>query len=66
MPGLIVDVRVHVGDRVRAGSAVVVMEAMKMLNELLCEVDGIVKAVNVKPRDSVESQAPLIEVTRAE
>ncbi|MCJ7588763.1 MAG: acetyl-CoA carboxylase biotin carboxyl carrier protein subunit [Candidatus Aminicenantes bacterium] len=66
MPGLIVDVRVHVGDRVRAGSAVVVMEAMKMLNELICEVDGIVRAVNVKPRDSVESQAPLIEVTRAE
>ncbi len=66
MPGLIVDVRVQVGDRVRAGSAVVVMEAMKMQNELLSEVDGVVKAVHVKPRDSVESQAPLIEVKGVE
>jgi biotin carboxyl carrier protein len=66
MPGLIVEVRVKVGDRVRAGSAVVVMEAMKMRNELCGEVDGVVKAVYVKPLDSVESRAPLIEVARAE
>jgi len=66
MPGLIIEVRVRVGDRVQVGSAVVVMEAMKMQNELLSEVDGIVKAVNVKPLDCVESQTPLIEVARTE
>jgi biotin carboxyl carrier protein len=66
MPGLIVDVRVNPGDHVRAGSVLVVMEAMKMQNELVCDVDGIVKAVNVKPRDTVESQAPLIEIGRTE
>lgn len=66
MPGLIVDVRVGPGDRVTAGSPVVLMEAMKMQNELLCEVDGIVRTVNVKPRDTVESQAVLLEIERTE
>ncbi|UCG52857.1 MAG: biotin/lipoyl-binding protein [Candidatus Latescibacterota bacterium] len=64
MPGLIVDVRVKVGDVVKAGSAVAVMEAMKMQNELVSEVDGIVKAVNIQPKDTVESQVPLIEIER--
>ena len=62
MPGLIVDVRVKVGDRVRAGSAVVILEAMKMQNELLSDGTGIVTAVKVKPGESVESQAVLIEI----
>jgi len=66
MPGLIVDVRVKVGDSVTAGSPVAIMEAMKMQNELVSEVDGVVKAVNVQPRDAVESQAPLIEIERRE
>ena len=66
MPGLIVDVRVKTGDRVSVGSPVVVMEAMKMQNQLLSEVKGIVRAVSVKPRDTVESQTPLIEIERTE
>jgi biotin carboxyl carrier protein len=66
MPGLIVDVHVSPGDHVTAGSTVVVMEAMKMQNELLSEVDGIVGAVNVKPLDTVESQAILLEIERKE
>jgi biotin carboxyl carrier protein len=66
MPGLIVDVRVKAGDRVKAGTAVVVMEAMKMQNELLSEIDGVVRAVNIKNRDTVESQIPLIEIERNE
>ncbi|UCH85202.1 MAG: acetyl-CoA carboxylase biotin carboxyl carrier protein subunit [Candidatus Latescibacterota bacterium] len=65
MPGLIVDVRVKVGDEVSIGSPVAVMEAMKMQNELVSEVDGVVKAVNVQVKDAVESQAPLIEIERS-
>lgn len=66
MPGLIVDVRVEVGDRIEPGTAVVIMEAMKMQNELISEVGGTVSAVNVKSRDTVDSQTPLIEIERAE
>ena len=65
MPGLIVDVRVKVGDSVKAGAAVVVMEAMKMQNELVSEVDGIVKAINIKAKDAVDSQQALIEIEKA-
>jgi biotin carboxyl carrier protein len=66
MPGLIVDVRVKVGDTVSAGSAIVIMEAMKMQNELVSDVDGVVKAINVEPQDTVDSQTPLIEIERAD
>jgi len=66
MPGFIVDVLVGPGDHVTTGSPVVVMEAMKMQNELLCDVDGIVRTVNVKPLDTVESQAILLEIERTE
>lgn len=42
------------------------MEAMKMQNELVSEIEGTVTAINVDPQDAVESQAPLIEIERAE
>lgn len=64
MPGLILDVRVGVGDEVAAGTPVVVMEAMKMQNELVTEVSGIVKEVRVAPKDTVDSQAPLVLIER--
>lgn len=66
MPGLIVEVRVKVGDTIKAGFPVVVMEAMKMQNELVSEVDGVVKAVNITAEDAVDSQVPLIEIERSE
>jgi biotin carboxyl carrier protein len=64
MPGLILEVKVDVGDEVTAGSAVVVMEAMKMQNELVTEVSGVVKEIRVAPLDAVDSQAPLIVIER--
>ena len=64
MPGLIVDIRVKVGDKVSAGSPVVIMEAMKMQNELVSEINGVVKAINIRPKDAVDSQVPLIEIER--
>jgi biotin carboxyl carrier protein len=64
MPGLIVDVKVKIGDKVKAGSPVVIMEAMKMQNSLITEVDGTVKAVNVKSRETVDSQASLVVIER--
>ncbi len=66
MPGLIVEVRVKVGDRVTAGLPIAIMEAMKMQNQLVSEVDGVVTSVHVQSRDTVESQAPLIEIERNE
>lgn len=64
MPGLVVEVKVAPGDRVAAGDAVVVMEAMKMRNELSSEVAGSVTAVNVVVGAKVESQTPLVTIER--
>ena len=64
MPGLILDVKVAPGDTVEAGQALVIMEAMKMQNELAAEVGGVVKDIVVSPNDKVDSQAPLVIIER--
>lgn len=62
MPGLIVRVNVQEGDAVQPGQGLVVMEAMKMENELRAQSAGTVKAVQVKPGTAVEKGAVLIEL----
>jgi acetyl/propionyl-CoA carboxylase alpha subunit len=60
MPGLIVRVNVSVGDRVEAGQGLVVMEAMKMENELRATAAGTVKSVEVAPGTAVEKGMLLV------
>jgi acetyl/propionyl-CoA carboxylase alpha subunit len=62
MPGLVVDVAVSPGDRVRAGQTVAIIEAMKMENDLKAEADGVVAAVRVTPGEPVEKGAVLVEL----
>jgi pyruvate carboxylase subunit B len=61
MPGMIVRTEVGVGDQVRAGQGVVVMEAMKMENELKAETDGVVARVLVESGQAVEKGTVLVE-----
>jgi biotin carboxyl carrier protein len=61
MPGLIVQVEVAVGDAVRAGQGIVVMEAMKMENELKADGDGIVARILATVGEAVEKGAVLVE-----
>ncbi len=62
MPGTIVDVKVKAGDTVNAGDGVLVIEAMKMENEIQAAKGGIVMAVHVKKGDSVTPDETLIEI----
>lgn len=62
MPGTIVDVKVKVGDKVTAGDGVVVIEAMKMENEIQASTTGIVVAVHVIKGDSVTPDESLLEI----
>lgn len=62
MPGLIVRVNVAEGDQVQAGQGLVVMEAMKMENELRAQAGGTVKRVACAPGAAVEKGAVLIEL----
>jgi propionyl-CoA carboxylase alpha chain len=61
MPGLVVTLDVAVGQQVRAGEAVAVIEAMKMQNIIRAERDGTVKAVNAAAGDSVAADEVLVE-----
>jgi acetyl-CoA/propionyl-CoA carboxylase biotin carboxyl carrier protein len=63
MQGTIVKVLVEVGQEVKAGDPVVVLEAMKMENQLQAEKAGTVKSVNVKPGDKVGSGDVLIVIS---
>jgi len=59
MPGLILDVLVAEGDHVRKGDQVVILESMKMENELRAGRDGQVSRIFVRPGDSVEKNQEL-------
>ena len=62
MPGLVVALRVKPGDRVEAGQPVVVVEAMKMQNELTARQGGVVSEVLVAERASVAAGQPLVRL----
>jgi pyruvate carboxylase subunit B len=62
MPGMIIRYMVNVGDKVRAGDTLVILEAMKMQNAIPAPVDGTVVAINFKSGDSVRKDATLAVV----
>jgi biotin carboxyl carrier protein len=61
MPGLVVRVQVQPGEKVAAGDSLVVLEAMKMENELKAGAPGVVKSVRVAPGEAVEKGQVLVE-----
>lgn len=62
MPGKVVKVSVAVGQSVKVGDGIVVVEAMKMENEFKSPREGVVKKVNVKVGDAVEGGAILVVI----
>ncbi|MBI5653489.1 MAG: biotin/lipoyl-binding protein [Chloroflexi bacterium] len=62
MPGLVREVQVNVGDAIAAKQGVVILEAMKMQNELRAPRAGTVKEIRVKPGDKVEQGQALLVV----
>ena len=55
MPGNILAVHVNVGDAVKKGQVLMILEAMKMENEIMCPCDGTVTSVNVTKGATVET-----------
>ena len=60
LPGVILSINVNVGDSVKAGQTVAVLEAMKMENEIQAESDGTVTAINAAKGDSVLEGAAIV------
>ena len=62
MPGTILDIKVQAGQSVKKGDVLVILEAMKMENEIVAPCDGKVTGVNVRKGDSVETAALLCTI----
>ena len=62
LPGVITSIEVAVGDEVKAGDTLLVLEAMKMANNIEAEKDGKVTALCVKPGQTVMEDDPLIVI----
>lgn len=62
MPGAIVDVKVKAGDKIKAGDGVLVIEAMKMENEIQSPVSGTVIAIHVAKGETVTPDQVLVEI----
>ena len=62
MPGKILRVLVSEGQQVKTGQGLVVLEAMKMENEIPAPKDGVVKKIYVKEGDTVNTGDPLVEL----
>ncbi len=59
MPGTILDVKVNVGDTVKKGQTLFILEAMKMENEIPSPADGVISSVDTTKGSSVASGAVL-------
>lgn len=62
MPGKVVKILVAVGQEVKAKQPMVIVEAMKMENQVNCAADGTVKKINFKDGDQVDTETPIIEL----
>lgn len=55
MPGKILNVKANAGDSVKKGDVIILLEAMKMENEIVASQDGVIASVNVAVGDTVEA-----------
>ena len=66
IPGKVVSLHVEVGDRVDDGDVLLVLEAMKMQNEIQAPISGTVAEVNCESGDSVEANVPRVIIESLE
>ncbi len=64
MPGKILEVFVEEGSEIKENDPLLVLEAMKMANEIKSNVSGIIKKINIKPEETVMKDDILIEIEK--
>ena len=60
MPGLVIDIQVNVGDEVKEGQVLLILESMKMQNELKAPRDGKIARIQAKVNENVERKQTLL------
>jgi biotin carboxyl carrier protein len=64
MPGKVIELLVEESAHVQEGEAILILEAMKMQNEIIAQVSGKIKKISVKAGDSVTKDDVLMEIER--
>ena len=62
IPGKVVSIHVSVGDQVEEGAVLLILEAMKMQNEVQAPISGMVTELNCETGDSIEANSPLVVI----
>lgn len=62
MPGNILDIRVKVGEQVKENQVIVILEAMKMENEIVAPKDGVITALYVTKGSPIDVGAPIVTI----
>ncbi len=62
IPGTVIEVMVKPGQKVKQGETLILLEAMKMHNNVLMPFDGEVVKINVQPKDAVSKKEPMMEI----
>ncbi len=62
IPGIITKLNVYEGQKISKGQSMLILEAMKMLNDVTCPVDGRIKAVHIKQSQMVVKGQLLLEL----
>lgn len=62
LPGVILEMKVNIGDAVKKGQTILILEAMKMENNINADKDGVITAINVKQGDSVLEGTVLVVI----
>jgi biotin carboxyl carrier protein len=62
IPGKVVSIQKSVGDKVSAGDVVIILEAMKMQNEIKAPLNGIIREINCEAGERVDANMPLLEI----
>ncbi len=66
IPGKVISLHVSVGDEVKEGDVMIILEAMKMQNEIAAPTAGLVRLIHVSEGDAVSAGAKLVELEPAE
>ncbi len=66
IPGKVVTVEVSLGDEVEAGQVVMILEAMKMQNEIQAPISGTITEIHCEEGQSIEANVPLLVITPPE
>ena len=63
IPGTIVEIKVKEGQRISYGQVLLILEAMKMYNEIEAKIDGKIEEISVSAGDRVEKGQPMIQIS---